>query len=131
VNARRQYASIAFNEHCKDVGVHTSMGRIGDAYDNAIAESFFATLECELIDHRSFRTKAEARLALFTWIEGWYNLRRRHSAIGHFSPIKFERRPPQSDSTAAKRHKCSLKTLRENAVIQRQLQVVLQFFRAA
>jgi putative transposase len=87
----RQYASIAFNERCADMGVRTSMSRVGDAYDNAMAESFFATLECELISRRSFRTKAEARLALFTWIEGWYNLRRRHSSIGRISPFNFER----------------------------------------
>lgn len=87
----RQYASIAFNERCRDMGVRASMGRVGDAYDNAMAESFFATLECELISRRNFRTKAEARLALFTYIEGWYNSRRRHSAIGRVSPINFER----------------------------------------
>lgn len=68
------------------------MGTVGDAYDNAMAESFFASLECELIDRRSFKTKTEARLAVFTWIEGWYNPRRRHSAIGYQSPINYERR---------------------------------------
>jgi len=67
------------------------MGSVGDAYDNAMAESFFASLECELIDRRSFQTKAEARMALFTYIEGWYNPRRRHSALGRISPINFER----------------------------------------
>ena len=87
----RQYASIAFNERCRAAGVRTSMGRLGDAYDNAMAESFFATLECELIERRSFHTKAEARLALFTYIEGWYNSRRRHSGLGRVSPINFER----------------------------------------
>ena len=60
------------------MGVRPSMGTVGDAYDNAMAESFFATLECELIDRRSWPTKTEARLALFTYIEGWYNPRRRH-----------------------------------------------------
>lgn len=67
------------------------MGTVGDAYDNAMAESFFASLECELINRRSFQTKTEARLAVFTWIEGWYNPRRRHSGIGQQSPINFER----------------------------------------
>jgi putative transposase len=57
--------------------------------DNAMAESFFASLECELIDRRSFKTKTEARLALFTWIEGWYNPRRRHSGLGQVSPANF------------------------------------------
>jgi putative transposase len=66
------------------------MGTVGDAYDNAMAESFFATLECELIDRRSWPTKTEARMALFTYIEGWYNPRRRHSALGQMSPANFE-----------------------------------------
>lgn len=86
-----QYTSIAFGERCKAMGVRPSMGTVGDAYDNAMAESFFASLECELIDRRSFKNKAEARAALFTWIEGWYNPRRRHSALGYLSPIAFER----------------------------------------
>ncbi len=67
------------------------MGTVGDAYDNAMAESFFASLECELIDRRSWQTKTEARLALFTYIEGWYNPRRRHSALGLTSPANFEK----------------------------------------
>jgi putative transposase len=56
-----------------------------------MAESFFASLECELIDRRTFESKTEARLALFTWIEGWYNPRRRHSGLGYRSPVEFER----------------------------------------
>jgi hypothetical protein len=67
-----------------------SMGAVGDAYDNAMAESFFATLECELIDRRVWRTHTEARLAIFTWIEGWYNPKRRHSGLGQISPMEFE-----------------------------------------
>ena len=86
-----QYTSIEFGRRCKALGVRPSMGSVGDAYDNAMAESFFASLECELIDRRSFRTKAEARTALFTYIEGWYNPRRRHSALGRVSPVNFER----------------------------------------
>ena len=85
-----QYTSIAFGERCKKMGVRPSMGTVGDAYDNAMAESFFATLECELIDRRSWPTKTEARMALFTYIEGWYNPRRRHSALGQMSPANFE-----------------------------------------
>jgi putative transposase len=85
-----QYTSIAFGERCKKMGVRPSMGTVGDAYDNAMAESFFATLECELIDRRSWPTKTEARMALFTYIEGWYNPRRRHSALGQISPANFE-----------------------------------------
>jgi putative transposase len=86
-----QYTSVAFGQRCGKLGVRPSMGSVGDAYDNAMAESFFASLECELIDRRSFKTKSEARLALFTYIEGWYNPRRRHSALGRVSPINFER----------------------------------------
>ena len=73
------------------MGVKPSLGTVGDAYDNAMAESFFATLECELIDRRVWKTKAEARLAIFTWIETWYNPLRRHSALGQRSPNAFER----------------------------------------
>ena len=69
-----------------------SMGSVGDCYDNAMCESFFATLECELIERRSFRYHAEARMAVFDFIEGWYNPQRRHSAIDYCSPIQFERR---------------------------------------
>ena len=72
------------------MGVRPSMGSVGDAYDNAMAESFFASLECELIDRRSWKAFAQARMEIFTWIEGWYNPRRRHSALGHKSPVNFE-----------------------------------------
>jgi len=87
-----QYTSVAFGQRCAKMGVRPSMGSVGDAYDNALAESFFASLECELLDRRSFQSKAEARLALFTYVEGWYNPRRRHSSLGRVSPINFERR---------------------------------------
>jgi len=86
-----QYASIAFGHRCRDAGVRPSMGSVGDAYDNAMCESFFATLECELLDRRRFKTQAEARIAVFEFIEGFYNPRRRHSSIGYLSPIDFER----------------------------------------
>jgi len=85
-----QYTSLAFGSRCREMGVRPSMGSVGDAYDNAMAESFFATLECELIDRRSWKSKAEARTALFTWIESWYNPRRLHSALNYESPINFE-----------------------------------------
>lgn len=87
-----QYTSIAFGQRCKAMGVRPSMGSVGDAYDNAMAESFFATLECELIDRHRFRDQAEARQAVFHFIEGWYNSRRRRSAIGYLSPINYERK---------------------------------------
>ena len=86
-----QYTSVAFGLRCKEAGVRPSMGSVGDAYDNAMCESFFATLECELLDRRKFQTKAEARMAVFQFIEGWYNPGRRHSALGYQSPINFER----------------------------------------
>ena len=73
------------------MGVMPSVGSVGDAYDNAMAESFFATLECELLDRRCFRTQAEAKLAVFEYIEGFYNVRRRHSSLGYRSPIRFEK----------------------------------------
>jgi hypothetical protein len=69
----------------------SAIGKLASSAGTAMAESFFASLECELIDRRSFQSKAEARLALFTYIEGWYNPRRRHSALDRISPINFER----------------------------------------
>jgi len=87
-----QYTSVQFGTRCREVGVRPSMGSVGDAYDNAMAESFFATLECELLDRRRFRSQAEATLALFRWIEGWYNPRRRHSSLGRVSPLTYEQR---------------------------------------
>ena len=87
-----QYTSIAFGLRCKEVGVRPSMGSVGDCYDNAMCESFFATLECELLDKRRFRNQAEARMGVFDFIEGWYNSRRRHSALDYMSPAQYERR---------------------------------------
>lgn len=92
-----QYTSLAFEARCREAGVLPSMGSVGDAYDNAMCESFFATLECELLDRRRFRSHAEARIAVFTFIEGWYNPRRRHSALGYLSPIDYERRPSPTE----------------------------------
>ena len=86
-----QYTSIAFGNRCKEMNVRPSMGTVGDAYDNAMAESFFATLECELIARRKWETKTRARMEIFTWIETWYNPRRRHSGLGQMSPINFEK----------------------------------------
>lgn len=86
-----QYTSIAFGLRCKHANVRPSMGSVGDAYDNAMCESFFATLECELLDRTRFRNQAEARMAVFDFIEGWYNPRRRHSALGYKSPMNYEK----------------------------------------
>lgn len=87
-----QYTSVAFGARCRQAGVRPSMGSVGDAYDNAMCESFFATLECELLDRRRFETQAEARMAVFDFIEGWYNPHRRHSALDYCSPIEYETR---------------------------------------
>jgi putative transposase len=85
-----QYTSIAFGLRCKEAGVRPSMGSAGDCYDNAMCESFFATLECELLQKRRFKRQGEARLAVFDFIEAWYNPKRRHSALGQLSPVSFE-----------------------------------------
>lgn len=85
-----QYTSLAFGGRCREAGVRLSMGSVGDAYDNAICESFFATLECELLDRRRFASQAQARMAVFTFIEGFYNPVRLHSALGYRSPIRYE-----------------------------------------
>jgi transposase InsO family protein len=86
----KQYTSLAFGKRCKEAGVRPSMGSVGDAYDNAMCESFFATLECELLDRRRFASQAAARIACFSFIEGFYNPVRLHSALGYRSPIAYE-----------------------------------------
>ena len=85
-----QYTSLAFGKRCKEAGVRPAMGSVGDAYDNALCESFFATLECELLERRRFASQVEARMACFSFIEGFYNPTRRHSALGYRSPICYE-----------------------------------------
>ena len=87
-----QYTSIAFGLRCQEAKVRPSMGSVDDAYDNAMCESFFATLERELLARRRFETKTQARVAIFEFIEGWYNPVRRHTRLGRISPIEFERR---------------------------------------
>jgi len=87
-----QYTSVAFGTRCRAAGVRPSMGSVGDAYDNALCESFFATLEGELLDRHRFHTPGEVRLAIFDFVEGWYNPRRRHSRLDYLSPIAFETR---------------------------------------
>ena len=89
-----QDTSVDFGKRCKEIGVRPSMGSLGDAYVNAMTESFFASLECELIHRRSWKSFAEASMAVLIWIEGWYNPRRRHSGIGQRSAP-----PPTSKST--------------------------------
>jgi putative transposase len=91
-----QYTSIAFGLRCREAGVRPSMGSVGDAYDNALCESFFGTLECELLNRRRFRSQVEARLAVFDYIEGFYNPRRLHSALDYKSPVDYERHHAQA-----------------------------------
>lgn len=96
-----QYTSLAFGKTMQDAEILPSMDRRGDAFDNAVAESFFATLETELLDRRTSKSRDQARLALFRWIESFYNTRRRHSALGYLSPDNYERKMIKTDNTTA------------------------------
>jgi transposase InsO family protein len=87
-----QYTSLLFGERCQAVGIRCWMGSVGDCYDNALAESFFATLERELPARQLFQIQSEARTALFEYIEVFYNRQRRHSALGYLSPEAYARR---------------------------------------
>ena len=86
-----QYASAAFGRRLREGGLLASMGSVGDSFDNAVAESFFATLKGELVDRYPWPTRAAARSAIFEYVEGWYNRRRRHSTLGYRSPADYER----------------------------------------
>jgi len=85
-----QYTSLSFGKRLEEEGLLPSMGRVGSAYDNALAESFVATLKTELLYRASWPTRQTVRTAIFEYIEGFYNTRRRHSALGHLSPAEFE-----------------------------------------
>ncbi len=85
-----QYTSLAFGKRCGEAGVRPSMGSVGDAYDNAMAEGFFSALEAELPSRRRFTSQAEARMACFSTIDGWYNPVRLHSDLGYRSPVTCE-----------------------------------------
>lgn len=86
-----QYACTAYRELLAAHGIEASMSRRGNCWDNAVAESFFATLERELIDRRDWATRAAADQAIFDYIAAWYNTRRRHSTLGYHSPVQYER----------------------------------------
>jgi putative transposase len=86
-----QYVSLALGRRCRQAGIQLSMGNRGCAYDNAVCEAFFKTLKAELVDRRSWPTKAEAREEIFDFIETFYNRRRRHSTLGYLSPTEYER----------------------------------------
>jgi putative transposase len=85
-----QYTSWVFGKRLRDAGLLASMGSVGDAYDNAMIESFFGTLQLELLDRRQWATRHELAQAIFEWIEAWYNPTRRHSALGNLAPVEFE-----------------------------------------
>ena len=86
-----QYVSLRFGERCREIGIHRSMGSKGDCFDNAVSESFFATLEKDLLRRRSFATRQEARTAIFDYVETFYNPIRLHSTLGYVSPVEYER----------------------------------------
>jgi putative transposase len=86
-----QYAARAYQQRLTALGIHCSMSRPGNCWDNAVVESFFATLKTELIYHRQFQTRQEAKTEIFAYLEGFYNRRRRHSTLGYLSPVEFER----------------------------------------
>jgi putative transposase len=92
-----QYVSLVFGRRLREAEIAQSMGSKGDCYDNAVCEAFHATLEKELLRGRSFRTKQEARTAIFDWIEAWYNRERRHSRLGYRSPEQYEHDHERSD----------------------------------
>jgi transposase InsO family protein len=85
-----QYTSGDFAQLARDNGVVLSVGMKGECWDNAVAESFFATIKRELIETRPWPTRAGLERAVFNYIEGWYNTRRRHSSLGYVSPAVFE-----------------------------------------
>ena len=85
-----QYTSLAFGQRLRESGLVPSMGSVGDCFDNAVAESFFATLKCELLHRSVWPTRAVARAAIFEFIEAWYNRRRRHSTLAYHSPDSYE-----------------------------------------
>jgi len=85
-----QYTSWAFGTRLRQAGILGSMGSIGDCFDNSMAESFFATLQTELLDRHSWKSRKELARAIFEFVEAWYNPRRRHSSIGQRSPVEYE-----------------------------------------
>jgi putative transposase len=87
-----EYTAIAFSDRCHTLGIDLSMGSVGDCFDNAMMESFFSSLEAEVLDRYHLRTRDEARSKIFFWIEGWYNTRRRHSGLNYLSPREYEQR---------------------------------------
>jgi len=85
-----KYTAVLFGKCCERAGVEISMGSVGDCYDNAVCETFHASIKKEGIYRRSWPTRAEARAAVFEYVEGWYNPRRRCSTLGYLSPVQYE-----------------------------------------
>lgn len=96
-----QYASHEFRRCFKGLPVLQSMSRKGNCWDNAIAESFFKTLKTEMVYHRKFETRAQAKLEIFDYIEVWYNRKRRHSALGYLTPVQVEKEREKNKTQAA------------------------------
>jgi putative transposase len=96
-----QYVALLFGERCRRAGIRVSMGSKGDAYDNAVAESFFASLKKDLVRRTAFRTRAEARTAIFDYVEAFYNPIRLHSTLGYLSPAEYEKIKLQERREAA------------------------------
>jgi putative transposase len=96
-----QYVSLSFGERCRQIGIHRSMGSKGDCFDNAVAESFFATLEKDMLRRRSFATRQEARTAVFDYIEAFYNPVRLHSTLDYHSPVEYEKMKERETERAA------------------------------
>lgn len=91
-----EYTAVAFGKRCTQLGIQMSMGSVGDCFDNAMMESFFSSLEAEVLDRNRFTTREQARTAIFCWLAGWYNIRRRHSGADYLSPQEYERRFAQN-----------------------------------
>ena len=85
-----QYTALAFTRRCAQAGIQRSMGAAGNCFDNAMAESLFATVECELLQRVAFASREEAEREIFVFLEAFYNRKRRHSALGYLSPVEFE-----------------------------------------
>ena len=94
-----QYTSVAFGQRCGEAGVRPSMGSVGNACDNAMTESFFSTLEAELLSRRRLMSQAEARMACFSYVEGWYDPVRPRSALGYRSPMAHEASMPTAEAS--------------------------------
>lgn len=96
-----QYTSVAFGQRCRHHGIQPSMGSVGDCFDNAMAESFFATLQCDLLDTRAWATRNELAQAIFEYVEAFYNPIRRHSSLEMLSPNDYEHRHNASAEAVA------------------------------